>query len=263
MFTKEYNAVMCMPVYDPAVFDKAIACIVTAHEGSVKPDYTVVVDNSGGDFTLYYRGHTTRNRLPRVEIVTFQDGIGLTGAWNYAYHRFSTLTYALVLPGDDCVFHQHTLEGMLEVFAEDYTCLLTYPQHITQPADLTMSPWSFFVQHTALFSTIGLYDEDFAVYYADNDYAYRMKLAGLSVKDVVKPADVSAGHWGSATLTESRKDPAKSTEFVKRFEYVKALYKAKWGGEPEKETFLLPYNGADKTPILAELRRQFRITQDR
>lgn len=260
---------MVFPVYSPKVFDKAIQCILSALHGTVTPSEIIVVDNSGGEFALYYRGHdkTKLNNLPRIEIVTFQRGIGLTGAWNYALRRFRPIMRELdliLLPGDDCVFHSATTESLLTTASQDLQGRIFYPAQITDPKDLTMSPWSFFAQRLCTVDEIGYYDEDFAVYFADNDYAYRMQLAGMPLERVVRACETTAGHWGSATYQEAKRAKEETlTQFTSVFQYCEELYIAKWGGKPKHETYLIPYNGMDKQPIRQALWQKYGLTNDR
>lgn len=229
---------MVFPVANARVFDKAVQVVLSAYAGTRRPDRVCVVDNSSdGDFERYYVGAdpSLPNQFPPIEVVRFGRNIGLPAVWNYALRRFADW---LVLPGDDVVFHNDTLAGMLATADAHPEALIVSPAHITSPRDDQMSPWSFFLQRAASVSLVGLYDEEFyPLYFADNDYAYRMQLAGIGAG--VCRANVTAGHWGSATL-KATEGPALEHHHA-TFRTCKQRYVAKWGGEPGRERFTRPF----------------------
>lgn len=80
----------------------------------------------------------------------------------------------------------------------------------------------------------GEFDEVFApAYYEDNDYHYRMQLAGLLA--ITYPPAMFF-HWASRTQLEALGRPLSDTS------NQHAQYVRKWGGDPGKEVFVRPYN---------------------
>ncbi len=247
---------MIFPVYSQVVFPKAVECIQSALNGSLPPKHIVVVDNSGGDFAIYYRGKDKPNNLPVIEITSFQKGIGLTGTWNYAFERFKEEPY-LVLPGDDCVFHHTTLEDMVTELETNQDAMIVYPGKITDPPDKTMSPWSFFAQRRELYNLIGPYDQNFLVFFADNCAAYRMKLAGLNLDKVIVPVNTTAGHWGSYTVKTMAGEVQRTHN--KYWHFNEEYYYLKYGGPPNKEIFTVEFGGGNKEQIIESLKRKHNI----
>lgn len=114
----------------------------------------------------------------------------------------------------------HTLEYQTDVIAyqdcPDFACFMVRPTIKTR---------------------IGSFDENFMpAYFEDNDYHYRINLAGLRAFN-----DVSAPyyHYGSQTQNASDVLPV-VPPFA--FELNRSYYIDKWGGEPGKETYTHPYN---------------------
>jgi GT2 family glycosyltransferase len=80
---------------------------------------------------------------------------------------------------------------------------------------------------------IGNFDENFQrCYFEDNDYQYRMKLAGIPV--IYEPSLNPEIYRNSQTIL---KDPLLSNFIDNRNYFIQ-----KWGGDPEKETFKTPFN---------------------
>lgn len=99
--------------------------------------------------------------------------------------------------------------------------------------------FSAFAVNKECWETVGEFDELFApAYFEDNDFHYRMKLAGVSA--IVYPPAMFY-HYGSRTQNESQENglPLVSGGM---FENNRALYVKKWGGVPGSETFTSPYN---------------------
>jgi GT2 family glycosyltransferase len=93
--------------------------------------------------------------------------------------------------------------------------------------------WSSFILRKSIYDNIGLFDEDFEkCYFEDNDYHYRMKLAGVKIKyeDDLNP-DI---YRNSMTI---QKDP-----LLGNYINNKELFIKKWGGMPGEEIYENPYN---------------------
>ena len=91
--------------------------------------------------------------------------------------------------------------------------------------------WSSFILTKNVYEKVGPFDEGFKkAYFEDNDYMYRMKLAGVPIKyvDELNP-DV---YLNSQTI---EKNPLLGG-YIENKEY----FLQKWGGLPESETFKTP-----------------------
>ena len=82
---------------------------------------------------------------------------------------------------------------------------------------------------------VGLFDIQYVTsYFEDNDFAYRMKLAGMKViADAFFNPEV---YRNSATI---EKDPSLNSNFERN----KQRFISKWGGMPNQEIFNIPFNG--------------------
>ena len=93
--------------------------------------------------------------------------------------------------------------------------------------------WSAFLLRKFTFDLVGRFDENFKrCYFEDNDYQYRMRLAGISIvyEDDLNPEI----YRNSQSIL---KDPLLSNYIDNRDYFVK-----KWGGMPDSETHKTPFN---------------------
>ena len=86
---------------------------------------------------------------------------------------------------------------------------------------------------------VGPWDQNFAQYFADNDYYRRLRLAGKPCLDSGLP--VKHINNGSNTLAHSYSRFMSNDSL---FPAYQLLYERKWGGKPGEELFLTPYNKA-------------------
>lgn len=106
-----------------------------------------------------------------------------------------------------------------------------------------VNPFAFAAISREVVEEVGQFDEwtFFPAYYEDNDYAYRMQLAGLERTPV--PVDVIHGldesrEYGSLTI---RSDPRYMAANSRTFVENQRRYVEKWGGLPEQETLTTPW----------------------
>ena len=93
--------------------------------------------------------------------------------------------------------------------------------------------WSAFLLRKSTFDLVGRFDENFKrCYFEDNDYQYRMRLAGIPIvyEDDLNPEI----YRNSQSIL---KDPILSNYIDNRDYFVK-----KWGGMPDSETYKTPFN---------------------
>lgn len=107
----------------------------------------------------------------------------------------------------------------------------------TEPVLACLFEFGAFGLNQATVDVVGWYDENFyPIYYDDNDYRYRCKLAGVPVLNLISRTT----HVGSATI-HSGYAAANARSFPRNGEY----YAAKWGGLPGHETVTAP-----RSPVL-------------
>lgn len=106
--------------------------------------------------------------------------------------------------------------------------------------------FSAFMVNKLCWDVVGEFDEIFApAYYEDNDYHYRMQLAGLNA--ITYPPAMFF-HWASRTQLEALGRPLSDTA------NQHAQFVRKWGGDPAKEVFKTPYN--DPTIPISRTKQQ-------
>ena len=208
---KEVN--LCVPTLNR--YDLLEKLIQSALNGTVPPDNVYIVDNGG-------RLETTNDF---IHIKKFGINVGVAKGWNWL---ITNSKENRIISNDDIEFYPDTIASLLDC-DDDFV----YTQGIEQ-----VNMFSLFKINDNLINKIGLFDEDISpnyAYFEDNDYAYRMKLAGIGATSV----DCRAKHLGSMTLKAYNKNAME--DHHRRFSYARANYIHKWGGEPGKETFTTPY----------------------
>lgn len=166
--------------------------------------------------------------IPMRKSITsfFQTGknYGVAGSWNFLCNCIfqSGYKHALIL-NDDIIFSH----GQQDV----HNFLTSKPEVGFWKGN---KMWSVFAISDITFTLVGQFDETFyPAYFEDNDYSYRMQLAGVQQgqDNFFNPGVFR----NSMTI---KKDPSLNSNFMKnRDNYVK-----KWGGAPGQEVFKTPYN---------------------
>jgi GT2 family glycosyltransferase len=197
--------------------------IGSAMAGIMPPDRYIIVDNGG--------------KLGRpdwmpacAEIIVPGHNIGVGPAWNEMIRRSEDM---LVICGDDVDLAPNTLSEMVRV-AEEQDSDFVYPF----PSFPNAQMFSCFLFRKRLVDKVGLFDESFyPAYFEDNDFYYRMRLAGVTQQT----APCAYGHINSGTMKAFNEDEMR--EHHARFEALQAHYVRKWGGMPHAERFTVPFNG--------------------
>lgn len=150
---------------------------------------------------------------------------GVAASWNWlirrAIHR--GYRYFLIL-NDDVILQrsQSEIQGLLEKHGNNS---FIRPQAIYN--------WSAYILNADIFKKVGEFDESFQkCFFEDNDYEYRMQLAGINIK-----YDETLNPQVYLNSQSTLKDPLLG-DFIANREY----YINKWGGEPTKETYKTPFN---------------------
>ena len=92
---------------------------------------------------------------------------------------------------------------------------------------------------TSAIEDIGKWDVNFPQYFADNDYFRRVRLKGYKC---LEAGGDGITHDASSTM---RNDPKRYWANENSFPLYRELYKKKWGGYSEEETYEKPYNKLD------------------
>jgi GT2 family glycosyltransferase len=94
--------------------------------------------------------------------------------------------------------------------------------------------FSCFTIPDSVVNRIGYFDESISPgygYYEDTDFARRLYLSNISIKEINKPL---VQHAGSSTLKIFT--PTEMNEHHRKFKVARSNYEHKWGGDMGKET---------------------------
>lgn len=249
--------------YTRPALDSVTLAISEAAKHNIYCDI-LLVDNGSTDETKtaasdYFRARwneaTAKSSYHRNE-----EMWGFQRSVNFGVNEFFNnrkYDYVLVL-NNDIVLHKNAIWRLVERFKKGgvamATCLdvtgecLRNPSNITKVSDAEKaacpeSPhpcFSAFMVNRECWDKVGEFDEVFfPAYYEDNDYHYRMKLAGLLA--VTYPPALFF-HWGSATQSEALGRPLTDSG------NQHAQFVRKWGAGPGQEVWGHPYND-DSLPI--------------
>jgi len=210
--------VVCIPTLNQYHLTNLL--IDSVERGTLPADKYVVVDNGGS-----YEGHPS----PKVEVVRPGKNIGCAPSWNIFMQNYQGIK---IICNDDLEFHPDTLEKMVASYREHPEAGIIVPDHGAGNA------FSCFIVCSKCWETVGPFDEAFSpAYFEDNDYAYRLKMAGFPVQLVTDCAYI---HHGSQTIKAFTADQMAGHH--ERFNRNREYYIRKWGGMPERETFTIPFN---------------------
>lgn len=207
-------------------YDLLDKLIESVSRSQLQPDQVMIIDNGNQIKPHQYLNCT---------LIKPGRNVGTAAAWNYALYAARDF---LILSNDDIEVFPDTIPRLVEAAIQHPDELFFVPESGTGCA------FSFFLMRRKLLDIVGAFDPLFWPYYfEDNDYVYRMKLAGVHNEFAVRGCNYH--HVGSATL---RSKTAEEQELHHRqFRQVASYYVKKWGGPPLQETFSSPFN-IDKTP---------------
>ncbi len=160
-----------------------------------------------------------------VTIYPTPTNVGVAASWNFlAQQAFLLHDLPFLWLLNDDVYSGKKENQILDLFnfneGEQFFC---------SPGSL-----SSFIIGRDLFKKIGPFDEQFfPAYFEDNDYLYRMKLAGCNKR---------VTSWLSCEEYRNSSSIEKDPSLNRRFDTNKQYYLAKWGGLPEYEKFKTPFN---------------------
>lgn len=172
--------------------------------------------------------------IEHKNILVYRPGenFGVARSWNYLCKQIFNvwqLPYSLILNDDIYIgkFEYEILDCITRLRAES---LLT-----------NTGTWCSFIMPHSTFGRIGEFDENFKVaYFEDNDYAYRLQLAGTPHFPTKGIAPLNFVNSGSIQ---------RDAGLNKMFEPNRHYYIRKWGGPPGEEKFKIPFNGKEEMAI--------------
>jgi GT2 family glycosyltransferase len=161
---------------------------------------------------------------PWVHIHRPFKNLGVSASWNWCLKKAFENGYTHIAILNDDIVWEKTID-QIEQFIKD------------NPAGLYVSggTWCCFILSYEAFMKFGGFDEGFyPAYFEDNDFCYRCRLA--EIPRVTDPFFSPEVYRNSMTID---KDGSLNTNF----DTNKEKFAVKWGGEPGKEKFKVPYDG--------------------
>lgn len=183
---------------------------------NMKNTLILVVDNGNQQIPDTYKN---------VFIFKPESNLGVAGSWNFLLWRAFALGHEYVLVLNDDI--------ILQRFEPEIDALIDKFGSFSFLRPQTYYNWSAFVISKTIFDKVGLFDINFKkCFFEDNDYEYRMKLAGVKIQycEQLNPQV----YRNSQTI---ERNPRLGGYLENRELYIK-----KWGGLPSEETFKTAYN---------------------
>jgi GT2 family glycosyltransferase len=210
--------ILTSPTYNR--FDECVSMIKSAYAGTIKPEHTIIYDNSCGKFIQHLQNDVT---IPSIEIVVPQKNHGCAIAWNNMIKRAHEINPSahVIVSNDDITFYDTTLQAFEEAIHE-------HPEELVYAAGGMKAPNAFSLfatRYDKMQDSIGMFDEMFLYPYCeDGDYARRMMLSGRKIFRVV---NADADHIGSATIAAYTHDETLMHHV--RFSRNAMYFEMKWG----------------------------------
>ena len=162
-----------------------------------------------------------------MDVYYSDDNLGVSASWNFFISQAMDRGAKAIVIANDDIEHQEGLADLCAALEDHPFAYLDAPQQ---------NAFSCFGMQLSLVRYVGNFDEEFSpAYFEDNDFAYRLRLAGIELHAV--PGNYF--HCGSATLGKfdwTRKQ-MHHHNFRKNAEY----YVRKWGGMPGDEQYTVPF----------------------
>jgi GT2 family glycosyltransferase len=209
------------------------------------PYKIIVIDNGSTDET---KGYFTKTFFySQLVYIRFDVNLGVAASWNlgikYAIRKWQS-KYFLIL-NNDILLNRKAIDFLISALsakkvvlasATNVSGIVSRPDKVIGllppvKTRLTEDPdFSCFLLSLKAIKKVGYFDEKFyPAYFEDNDYHYRIKLAGLKA---VKTNRALFFHFGSRTIKDNDEIRLKSNlGYVANREY----YQKKWGGLPGHE----------------------------
>lgn len=219
---------MTIPVLIAPVINRYDLLLRMLNSVDVNVDALLVVDNgrSGWRFTSI-----DRDRFDYVAVTEPPaTGMGYGGAINYGITQFAEEPWWMWV-SNDVEWHPGTLDRVVALMDE-----ATGPRVVT-------GGFTWGAINAAAVQLVGLIDEwsFFPIYFDDNDYQYRCKLAGVEWVEFWADGTRHGDDEHGASLTILSDKTLREVNH-KTFELNKAAYIAKWGGLPREERYTSPWN---------------------
>jgi GT2 family glycosyltransferase len=155
-------------------------------------------------------------------VIENEKNVGVGASWNTLCEKIFEESDCSLILNDDILIN-NTKKQIEELIDKKRGNLLK----------ATMD-WCCFIMPKSIWNKVGKFDECFyPAYYEDNSYEYRMKLMGIYP---IKCPSLNPFIYRSSKTLE------KAPEIFEASKKNKQLYIEMWGGEPQREKYLSPFN---------------------
>lgn len=162
---------------------------------------------------------------PKLKIFEMPNPMGVAASWNWLIYMGIQHGYEKFLVLNDDV--------ILKRYTDEIDSLINAHQPYTFHAPTPQFNWSTYIITKQIFEKTGCFDENFKkCFFEDNDYEYRMRLAGITINQT----NLLSPHF-FLNSQSSIADPTLA-DFAGNREY----YEQKWGGSPGEEKYTTPFN---------------------
>jgi GT2 family glycosyltransferase len=184
-----------------------------------------IIDN-GGQLKASKWMETIDNIKSKVTVIVPEENLGVSKSWNFLINKLGKC----IISNDDVIFYKSDIAIIFNALGVHDDAMFIGEQ---------VGGWSlFWVNKPDQWMAMGGFDEKFyPAYYEDDDANYRLKLAGVKRLQVTLPG---WHHENSSTLYSGSE--AYQRSHWQSFGRNGAYYVSKWGGMPNQETFLYPFN---------------------
>lgn len=162
--------------------------------------------------------------VPSIKVFESNYNKGVAGSWNWLINKAIAKghTHFLVL-NDDIILKRYVSEIQQIIDRYDE---MTF--HRPRP----FYNWSAFILNKTIWDKVGQFDESFVkCFFEDNDYEYRMKLAGVNIN---YEDGLNAQVYRNSQTIE--RQPLLGGYIENREYYIR-----KWGGVPNEEVYKTPF----------------------
>ena len=158
------------------------------------------------------------------------DNYGVSCAWNQFVRDAKRDGYdAVIIANDDIMLYRGTVNALVESLKQDHKFVY---------AETTESAFTLFGMRCDLVDEIGPFDEKFwPAYFEDNDYRYRLRLAGI-----MPVAVQCSGYLHAKSATLGKFGIERKLMHFHNFDKNEDYYVEKWGGLPDDEKYTTPFN---------------------
>ncbi|WP_193726698.1 glycosyltransferase family 2 protein [Paenibacillus guangzhouensis] len=196
---------------------------------SIRPWWeNVIIINGSNDRTL---------RLPldiHVHVYTPSTPLTFSQSMNYLIKLAEEQSCETVLyMHTDAEAHPNTTHSFLDAVQELLRTKRRWGVAYT-------SEFTIFALNMIAVKEIGLWDPILQVYHSDMDYFYRMRLRGFEMVPI--PLPITHHNGGNSTI---KSDPELMFLAMASGIICTGYYEAKWGGIPNQELFITPFNLSD------------------